>query len=565
MVVVIITWLVLRKWNASRGQLCYALFAAALALSLVLGHQIRPDGDMYTGRMLENYMDLPCWRDVAAWTVMAICLTAFLDRFVRFLEKKTTAVRLRYVYGAGSRKIWILSSAAVFAAWVPYLLVYYPGFIFGDSLSSIGQALGKIPLNNHHPVFYTLFLKVCLLAGMAVKDLTLGCAVYTLVQMLYLALCLGYQISWLAHKGVPGWVCAAAAGFYGCVPFFAQNSIAMWKDPIFSATVMVWSILLCDFVLSDGKIAGERKFFFLWHALCIAVMCLSRNNGLYIGLLFEGVLLVLWFCGRKQQTVYAWKKMAVCTGCMLLAVGILTGPVYKKLGILSEPVESLGIFLNQMARVAAYGGDMDEADRAYMDSLLPLENYPDTYRPCVVDLLKWDPQFDQEFLNSNLSGFARTYLSLLVKNPYCYVQAWVLNTYGYWALNRWELNRDINNITKGNLDDINHWENYGITPHSLVDGGLLDWKSVIKVTDCVPAVPVLTWLVLFLVLLSVQKRKLVFILIFAPSIGLVCTLFAATPYAYWQRYGLALYDLAPVYLICICYLLDKRSKKGSFQ
>ena len=98
-----------------------------------------------------------------------------------------------------------------------------------------------------------------------------------------------------------------------------------------------------------------------------------------------------------------------------------------------------------------------------------------------------------------------------------------------------------------------------------MDGGLLDWKSVIKVTDCVPAVPVLTWLVLFLVLLSVQKRKLVFILIFAPSIGLVCTLFAATPYAYWQRYGLALYDLAPVYLICICYLLDKRSKKGSFQ
>lgn len=41
---------------------------------------------------------------------------------------------------------------------------------------------------------------------------------------------------------------------FGCIPFFAQNSIAMWKDPIFSSTLAVWSLVLADFALSKGKL-----------------------------------------------------------------------------------------------------------------------------------------------------------------------------------------------------------------------------------------------------------------------------------------------------------------------
>ena len=332
-----VVWLVLRKWKAGPGQQWYAVFAAVLALSLVLGHQMHLDGEMYTGRLHENYMDLPSWKDLVAWVVMTIVLTAFLDRLVVFLERKVAVIKAGYVYGAGSRKIWMLSSLAVFLAWMPYLLVYYPGFIFGDSLSSIGQALGQISLNNHHPVFYTLFLRLCLRIGMAVKDITFGCAVYTVIQMLYLALCIGYQVSWLEHKGVSVQGCAAVTIFYGCVPFFAQNSIAMWKDPIFSATIMIWTILLCDYVLSGGKVVQEQKFFRVRYVLCVTLMCLFRNNGLYVGLLFEGVLFLFWLYHRRRQAVDELKKMLVCTGCVLLAAGILTGPVYKKLGIAGEP------------------------------------------------------------------------------------------------------------------------------------------------------------------------------------------------------------------------------------
>jgi len=332
----------------------------------------------------------------------------------------------------------------------------------------------------------------------------------------------------------------------------------MWKDPIFSATVMVWSILAMDYVLSGGRAAKERVFFVGKHLLCLIVLCFSRNNGLYIGLVYEGVLFLLWILYRKRSTVFALKKMLVCTGCCLLVAGVITGHVYKKLGIAGEPVEGIGIFLNQMARVAAYDGEMSDADKAYMDELLPLEKYKDTYRPCVVDLLKWDAEFNQEFLNGHLPGFVKTYFSMFLKNPYCYAEAWMLNTYGYWALNRWELYQDGNNIYKGNLDDINHWDNYGILPHSLINSQAI--KNIIRIADPMAALPVFTWLIFFLVFLIIKNRKWIWGIAIAPSIGLIATLMIATPHAYWQRYGLAQYYLIPVYIVSVFYLQSRKEE-----
>lgn len=55
-----------------------------------------------------------------------------------------------------------------------------------------------------------------------------------------------------------------------------------------------------------------------------------------------------------------------------------------------------------------------------------------------------------------------------------------------------------------------------------------------------------------------KKRMWAWGIAAAPSVGLVLTLLIATPYAYWQRYGLAQYYLLPVYLLVACYLLGSK-------
>lgn len=553
--VFILIYFIFTKREKGKSKISNIIFSGILSIAIILGYHMELHGEMYTGLMTENYMTRLSINDIIALIVLTMTINTILEKAILYFEKKLAMVELKDAYGISNKKIWCAISLLIFAAWMPYLLVYYPGFIFGDSLGSIGQALGKARLYNHHPILYTLFLKLCLNLGMQIKDITFGCAIYSVVQMVYIALCLGYQVCWIRNKGISKRLCVVLVVLFGCTPFFAQNSIAMWKDPVFSATLTLWTILTWDFVASKGKITSIDKSFWIKNNVLLIILCFSRNNGFYVAIFCVIIMLCLWFIYRKDMLAGALKKMLINTGCILLVVGIVTGPVYTHLNLKGEPVESLGIFLNQMAYVAAYDGDMSDADREYMGKLLPIEKYKETYRPCVVDLLKWDSDFSQEYLNSHMDQFIKSYISMFVKNPYAYVEAWALNTYGYWALNRWELNQDGNNIYKGNLGDIENGENYGIVPKSVLNMFGIDLKAIFKVQDAPIALAIITWINFFIVLAIIQKRKWIWGMVVAPSLGLIATLFIATPYAYWQRYGLAQYYLVPIYILMIVYLV----------
>lgn len=124
----------------------------------------------------------------------------------------------------------------------------------------------------------------------------------------------------------------------------------------------------------------------------------------------------------------------------------ITGPVYKALNVApSEKVESIGILLNQMARVAALDGDMTESDKEYLNSMLPYESYKAIYTPTYTDNLKWNPSFNNEALEND---FFKHWFSLLVQNPRVYFESWELQTFGFWAINQ-PLPREFKNISVG--------------------------------------------------------------------------------------------------------------------
>ena len=191
-------------------------------------------------------------------------------------------------------RLWCAISIILLLCWMPYFLVYYPGFIFGDSLSSIRQALGVERLNNHHPILYTLALRVFLIIGIRIKDITFGCALFTLFQMIYVASCLGYSLAWVKKfKIFNSAIFMFLIAMFGLAPFFGQVSIAMWKDPIFSATLLVLSLEIYDLVFLDSGKHLNCKRKLLIYGLLAFLLCFSRNNGVYI-LLFYLLLLFIF-------------------------------------------------------------------------------------------------------------------------------------------------------------------------------------------------------------------------------------------------------------------------------
>ena len=75
-------------------------------------------------------------------------------------------------------------------------------------------------------------------------------------------------------------------------------------------------------------------------------------------------------------------------------------------------VESVGIPLQQMARVVEENGKIGEEEEEFLDNLMPMEKYLEYYNPYLVDPIKWAPEFNTDYLNANKEEFFKTWFSL---------------------------------------------------------------------------------------------------------------------------------------------------------
>ena len=182
----------------------------------------------------------------------------------------------------------------VFLLWVPYLIIYWPGFIFDDTLWSISQALGDSALNNHHPVAYTAFLAACFKAvGFLGLGHTAGVGLSTVIQMAFMAFGFGYLSRWIVVRGslkpTLGVVVAMA---FGLCSYIGSFSVALWKDPIFSPAGLLLTICLADLALSRGR-AARRKGWVAPFLVGSLLMMFLRNNGVFVMALVCVFMLVI--------------------------------------------------------------------------------------------------------------------------------------------------------------------------------------------------------------------------------------------------------------------------------
>ena len=543
------------------------LFTLAFAVSLILGdHIVVPASGGYNAHVDESYIAPYHLRDLALFAMLLPGLFALFAAPVQLLQAKRESQRNGILEPCmdclGVRWVLLLS-AIVFLGWVPYMVIYWPGFVFGDSLSSLSQAMGWTALSNHHPVAYTIYLKCWLkFASVLGFDSTVGVGLSSIFQSVLMSLGFGLLARWVVVRGgIRPVVGIAIALVFSMTPYIATYGIALWKDPLFSSAVVIFSICLADYVWSKGEIAQNRS----WIALLLAsslVMVFFRNNGVYILL---GVLaLLVIFLIAKSRLRYAKGSCRVvgCMAAVLLAFGIVTGPFCSFGGVVpSEASESVGIPLNQMARVVALDGDMSESDREYMNSIYPLEEYKSTYTPCCTDNLKWAAGFNNSVLNEGLWGH---WASMLVRNPNAYFQAWELQTYGFWAVNpgnsdrlwSWNINGGV--PRNANAAYVDQLVPYGIesNPAALDES----WNEMLPMDSWSVPISWLFWTVLYLsiCLLAAGKGRWVFALI--PSIILVATLAIASPIYYWPRYGAALQFLIPMYVLVFFLLFGKKKR-----
>ena len=128
-----------------------AVMSAAFALSWVVGG--------CWGAFPSRDVALPSAGGWGFFVVMAVSGTVMLYGgipFIQALIRRKEHAR-SVVFRKREKALIFLALALV---WIPTYLCTFPGLVYADSVDSLHQAWGDYRLNNHHPILFTLYLKV---------------------------------------------------------------------------------------------------------------------------------------------------------------------------------------------------------------------------------------------------------------------------------------------------------------------------------------------------------------------------------------------------------------------
>lgn len=554
------------------GRACCLVISLVFSFVLVLGAHIRVTEPVIAGGIYENYIEQYSALDVIAFWAMSALVFWVLSVLVQLSCRCRCCAfcedSLRRNDGDSSIRLLsvALRALVIFLLYLPFFLRYCPGLFFGDTFSSLAQIMGWNPLSNHHPVAFTMMMAACIkIAGLMGMGPSVGVALLTVLQMACVASTFGYLSIWVTSRlgGSSRWSWLLVV-YFGLSRYCALYSVALWKDPLFSCCLVLMVTMLADAVMGKDSRSGALRLL-VFGVLALGVMLL-RNNGLYICAALFVMLAIISVLGRLGRIgpMGSGSRLAIPLGIAIAACLTITRPVYSAMGVApSEDVESAGIPLAQMARVVALDGDMSESDRSYMNKLLPLDRYEEVYHPSFIDPLKWNDDFNADHLKD---GFWAHWVSMFLRNPSLYFEAWELQTFGFWAPNVKGADGLPENFLMG--------APYNLMADGEASAGVGFRNLLAPLGDGVNKViglnawsisgAVVFWLLAFSAVLLVSRGRLRFALPLLPFLLLYGTLFIASPIWYWPRYIVAAQFGLPVVLVVVArgLLPDERHSES---
>ena len=148
-----------------------------------------------------------------------------------------------------------------------------------------------------------------------------------------------------------------------------------------------------------------------------------RNNGIYIFIFTIPFLIIFLKDKRKIMSI-------ICT-TLLIFYFVIKGPIFNYFNVeRSKTAEAYSIPLQQMARVVALDYKITGNDKKFLENLWEYNKVATSYRNITSDPIKTIT--NNEFLRNNKKDFIKTYLSLLMKHPKVYIEAYMMETIGYW-------------------------------------------------------------------------------------------------------------------------------------
>ena len=336
-----------------------------------------------------------------------------------------------------SKWSFIINTILIFLAWIPYFLRYFPGLMTADSCSQVLQSMGIYELTNHHPIVHTGIISIFINFGNnIIKNINIGVCLYTLFQMITMAMMFSVVLKYLSKRHIPYKVRTICLLYYMCYPINALFSVIMWKDILFSGIIPIYIICNIELLYNKEEFFNNKKKIIHYVIVSLLVMYL-RNNGLYVVLLTLPLILI-------SLKKYLKKAIALIL-TILLAYLIIKSAIFNIFNVKKGSVgEMLSIPLQQIARVKKYHKEeLDIELQNQINKFFLCDNIEEKYNPVLSDPVK--AELNNEYFAENKSEFIKLWLKLLKNYTKDYIESFLSNSYGYYypEAKHWVANRTV--------------------------------------------------------------------------------------------------------------------------
>lgn len=214
---------------------------------------------------------------------------------------------------------WCLAAIAAFCANAA-IIAFHPGYLSGDSLDQLGQALGDQPVNDWHPPVMALLWRILIHTTGAISAMAALQA-----RVLWASLWVLARLVW---KNTGSRRLSLAMLSVGLAPHVMNSTGVVWKD------VHMAYALLAAFavVLSVRKLPADRTKV-RWALLILAVLFLAyavlvRKNGFPAVIpVFVMLVLAMWPSPGRRHWLVATGALVAVTAVAGVTVSSATDPV----------------------------------------------------------------------------------------------------------------------------------------------------------------------------------------------------------------------------------------------
>jgi len=333
------------------------------------------------------------------------------DKTIEKEEKEMAAkARLPFIY----RILPFMTFILVLASCAFAMLAYFPGILAYDSEWQTLQAIGLLPLSNHHPVLHTLIWNAFLLLEWAGVPHPYALTIYCIFQMILVSFVCSYVVKREISEGCRWYYELLTIAFYVFYPAFSVFSVEMTKDVLFSCMVVLLVLRLLK--ASRGERVSKVLLF------CnIALACLLRNN--FLPAAFVLIIAMIFSAKKENMRGYLITSVfSVIFSCVVMLI------IYPLAGVQSsESREALSVPINQVASV--YVGrysNLTVAEKFLIEKYMSAGEY----NPRLADSVKFT--FDDDLYKSDRSAFWDLYMHLFYRYPEEFINAFLTQNVQLW-------------------------------------------------------------------------------------------------------------------------------------